>query len=120
MTPPSHAMLVSDFGRAVKFGSEGSVRARHFMPWLRPRRRRLTSADVLRRLLDECAPEIPGNEKQYLPLLDHRLRNGCLSERIRKEVYRRSGRRAGSMPEMIHGVYEELAEGLEQNTTWYR
>jgi hypothetical protein len=35
-------------------------------------------------------------------------------------VHRRSGRRTGSMPGVIHGIYEELAECLEQNTPWYR
>jgi gamma-glutamyl:cysteine ligase YbdK (ATP-grasp superfamily) len=120
MALPSHETLVDDFDRAVKFGSEASVLAPHFRPWLRPQRRSLTAVDVLRRLLEECAPEIPGKETQYLPLLDHRLRSGCLSERIRKEVHRRSGRRTGSMPGVIHGIYEELAECLEQNTPWYR
>jgi hypothetical protein len=120
MALPSHAMLAADFDRTVRAGGEAEVTAGHFKPWLRRRRRRLTARDVLLRLLEESAGKVPPDEAQYLPLVAHRLRKGSLSERIRREVKRRSGRPGTSLRDAIRGVYEELALCLEQNRPWSR
>jgi gamma-glutamyl:cysteine ligase YbdK (ATP-grasp superfamily) len=120
MSLPGHPMLVADFDRAVRSGGEAEVSAVHFKPWLRGHRRRLTPRDVLRRLFEESADKIPSDEAQYLPLLAHRLRRGSLSERIRREVHRRSGRRGTTPRDAIRAVYEELALCLEQNRPWSR
>jgi gamma-glutamyl:cysteine ligase YbdK (ATP-grasp superfamily) len=120
MLLPSHAMLVTDFDRAVRAGGEAEATAAHFKPWLPGHRRRLTPRDVLGRLLEESAGEMPSDEEQYLPLLAHCLRRGSLSERIRREVHRRSSRRGTSPRDAIRSVYEELALCLEQNRPWTR
>jgi hypothetical protein len=51
-------------------------------------------------------------------LIEHRILTGNLSERIRREVERGKARGSRPLPAIIHGVYEELAECLEQNRPW--
>ena len=54
----------------------------------------------------------------YYPLIEHRIITGNLSETIRCEIDRRKARTNRRLPAIIHGIYEELAECLEQNRPW--
>jgi gamma-glutamyl:cysteine ligase YbdK (ATP-grasp superfamily) len=115
---PRHSMLVSDFNRAVRGGSRAEVAAPHLRPWLGFSRRPPTARQILLGLLRQCESEISKGEMDYYPLIEHRIITGNLSETIRREIDRRKARTNRRLPAIIHGIYEELAECLEQNRPW--
>jgi len=113
---PPHAMLVDDFERVIESGSEARVTASHLREALRFSARDRTAAAILRELLGECPTETPAAERPYLGLVERRLGDGNLSERIRRRLANVRGDRG--LAEAIRGTYGELAECLEQNTPW--
>ena len=115
---PRRRMLVEDFQRVIRGGSRAEVQASHLRPWLGLIRRPPTARQILLGLLREAESEIPRGELDYYPLIEHRIITGNLSERIRREIERRAGRRVGRVSAAIGGVYEELAACLEQNRPW--
>jgi gamma-glutamyl:cysteine ligase YbdK (ATP-grasp superfamily) len=115
---PGRRMLIADFNNVIRRGSRAEVDALHLRPWLGLSRRAPTARQILLGLLRDCESEIPRDEKQYCPLIEHRILTGNLSERIRREVERGKARGSRPLPAIIHGVYEELAECLEQNRPW--
>jgi gamma-glutamyl:cysteine ligase YbdK (ATP-grasp superfamily) len=115
---PPWRMLVEDFQRVIQGGSRAEVQASHLRSWLRLSRRPPAARQVLLGLLRECESEIPRGELGYYPLVEHRIITGNLSERMRREIERRTARGDGRMHATVRGIYEELAECLDQNRPW--
>jgi len=113
---PAHAMLVEDFRRVIKDGSKAGVVAAHFRRALRFTTRELSPIAILRELLGECAAVTPAAERPYLGLVEERLHQGNLSERIRTRLSTVRG--DSKRTAMIHGIYEELVHCLETNRLW--
>jgi gamma-glutamyl:cysteine ligase YbdK (ATP-grasp superfamily) len=114
---PRWRMLVEDFNHVIRDGSRADIQAFHLRPWLGLDSRSLTARQVLLGLLRECEREVPRGERGYLPLVEHRIITGNLSERIRDEIGQRKAR-GGRMPAILRDIYEELAECLERNRPW--
>jgi gamma-glutamyl:cysteine ligase YbdK (ATP-grasp superfamily) len=112
---PDRRMLIRDFNRVVREGSRAVVEASHLRPWL-GLQGRAAARQILLGLLRVCKSEVPAGEREYYPLIEQRIVAGNLSELIRREIGRRKGR--SSRPAIIHDIYEELAECLEQNRPW--
>jgi glutamate---cysteine ligase / carboxylate-amine ligase len=115
---PRRPMLLADFNRVIRGGSRAEVEAAHLRPWLGLTRRPPTARQILLGLLRQCESEIPKGEKDYYPLIEHRIVTGNLSETIRREIDRRKSRANRRLPAIVHGIYEELAACLEQNRPW--
>jgi gamma-glutamyl:cysteine ligase YbdK (ATP-grasp superfamily) len=115
---PRRRMLIDDFNNVIRRGSRAEVDALHLRPWLGLGHRAPTARQILLGLLRQCESEIPRDEKDYYPLIEHRIVTGNLSERIRREIERRKARGGRRLPTILHGIYEELAECLELNRPW--
>lgn len=115
---PPRRMLIEDFNRVIRQGSRAEVEASHLCPWLGLSRRPTAACQILLELLRQCEAEIPKGEMEYYPLIEHRIITGNLSETIRGEIVRRKARAGRPLSAILHGIYEELAECLEQNRPW--
>lgn len=115
---PEHEMLVEDLDAVIREGGAATVRAEHLQPSSTGRRRPTTARSVLNQLLDSTRSLVRGEERSYLAIVEDRIRNGSLAERITRQVQRRSRRPGVSEAEAIRTVYEELAECLESNRPW--
>jgi hypothetical protein len=115
---PAHRVLIEDFDRVVKSGLAARVEAPHLQPWLRKSRASSSARALVQRLLELAEPGVPPHERHYLGLLQTRLRQGNLSERIREEILKKGGRTERKRHQVIRGIYEELAHCLETNTPW--
>jgi gamma-glutamyl:cysteine ligase YbdK (ATP-grasp superfamily) len=115
---PRRRMLIDDFNNVIRAGSRAEIDAVHLRPWLGLTRRPPTARQVLLGLLRQCEAEIPKDEMDYYPLIEHRIVTGNLSERIRREIVSRKARGGRRLPAILHGIYEELAECLERNRPW--
>ena len=107
---PDRKVLIADYNATVRHGGKASVEAPHVEAWLGVRRA-LTAGDALRELTENCA-EANG----YVPLALARLKQGNLSERIRKRLTR-AGKTAPPR-DRVRGLYAELAECLKGNEIW--
>ncbi len=115
---PDHAMLVEDLNATIRDGSEAAVVASHLRPPALGHQGKTTARSILGALLDVANPETDAEERPYLAVVEDRIRRGNLSERIARQVRRRSRRRDGSERDVIREVYEELITCLEHNTPW--
>ncbi len=118
LTLPAHKMLVSDFDRVVEKGGEARVSAEHLTPWPLAGRGKRTAQRVLLALLDAAGDAVPKPERLYLPLVEQRLRQGNLSETIRRQVRKSGGRSAARQRAVLGDIYRELAGCLDANTPW--
>lgn len=113
---PVHTVLVQDFDRVVRRGRAATVSAPHVMSGHRGRR--YTARSVLERLLEWAEPEVPVRERPYLSIVEDRVRQGNLSERIRRAVRRRAPSGGVRQRQVIKGIYQELAGCLQDNAVW--
>ncbi len=115
---PDHAMLVEDLNATIREGSEASVVASHLRPPALGKAGKTTARSVLGALLDVAHPETAEEERPYLAVVEDRIRRGNLSERIARQIRRRSRRRNGSERDVIREIYEELIGCLQHNAIW--
>jgi gamma-glutamyl:cysteine ligase YbdK (ATP-grasp superfamily) len=115
---PEHAMLVQDFAEVVARGSRARIHAAHLRPPADRRGGITTPRKVLLRLLEYAAQETRESEACYLALVEARIRDGNLSERIARAVKRTGGKTHSRRAAAIRGVYGDLVECLENNTPW--
>ncbi len=115
---PDHAMLVADLDATIREGSEAAVVASHLRPRALEDQGKTTARSILGGLLDAADPETAAEERPYLAVIEDRIRRGNLSERIARQLRRRSRRRNGSERDVIREVYEELIGCLQHNTIW--
>lgn len=101
---PEHRALVRDFARIVRDGRRARVDAPHLWPGG-------TAGEVVELLRDRATDFLPLAERPYLAIIDDRLQNGNLAERIGAAI--RRGR-------PIRAIYEELTECLLRNVVWTR
>lgn len=112
---PDHHLLVRDFDNVVRQGRAARVAAPHFG---RARGRDSTARSVLELLLEWAGPEVHAREREYLQIVEDRLRRGNLSERIRRKVRRRSPRGGAKRRHVISDIYQELTICLRDNVVW--
>ncbi len=115
---PDHGMLVADLNATIREGSEATVVASHLRPAALGSQGKTTARSILGALLDVAYPDTSPEERPFLAVVEDRIRRGNLSERIARQVRRRSRRRNGSERDVIREVYEELITCLEHNTPW--
>lgn len=112
---PDHRLLVSDFDDVVRRGRAARVAAPHLT---RGRGGHSTARHVLELLLERAEPEVQARERDYLRIIEDRLRQGNLSERIRRSVRRHSPRGGAKRRHVISDIYQELAVCLRDNVVW--
>ncbi len=113
---PPHEVLVRDFDRVIRDGSDATVASPHL---LRPFRKGAVPArDVLSWLLEQAQGEVVHEEHPYLTLVADRLRDGNLSEQIVRRVRRDAPRDGARRRDAIRRTYEELADCLDRNVVW--
>jgi carboxylate-amine ligase len=115
---PRRRMLIDDFNSVIREGSRAEVEALHLRAWLNLSRRTPSARQILLGLLRQCESDIPKGEMEYYPLIERRIVTGNLSETIRREIERRKARSRKRLRAILHGIYEELAECLQQNRPW--
>jgi carboxylate-amine ligase len=115
---PPHDMLVDDLSSSIREGTQARVHARHLRSPDLARQDQTTARSVLGSLLDVAHTEVTADEREYLGLVEDRIRRGSLSERILHQLRRRSRRRAADPPAVIREIYEELIDCLEANRPW--
>jgi gamma-glutamyl:cysteine ligase YbdK (ATP-grasp superfamily) len=115
---PDQAMLVQDFTNVIRRGTRAPIHAVHLRPPSDRRGRTTTPTSLLLRLLEMAQQETRASERDYLRLVEARIRRGNLSERIARAVTR--GRKKGhaQRTSTIRRVYTELIDCLESNTPW--
>lgn len=115
---PHQAMLVRDFTSVIRRGTRAPIHAMHLRPPSDRRGRTTTSRSVLLRLLEMAHQETRASERDYLRLVEARIRGGNLSERIARAVTRGGKRGRAQQTSTIRRVYTELIDCLESNTPW--
>ncbi len=117
---PVHGVLVADFGRVVSDGLSASVDAPHLRAWLGFPGRGLSARAVLLELAARASDALARSERAYGLLVERRLREGNLSERIREQLAP-SANGEGFVPlDRIRPLYRELQQCLESNQRWER
>lgn len=111
---PDHGVLVSDFDAVVWRGGGATVQAPHLGSAAPEKRAR----EVLRYLYALANDEMIGEERAYLPLIESRIENGSLSERIRRRLKGSARWPQSRRIRAIREIYEELAVCLLTNTPW--
>lgn len=114
MQLPEHAVLVDDFNRVVRRGRWALVAAPH-LPASSAQR---PASSVLAPLLESAADHLSADERPYLNIIQDRLENGSLAERIVAAVRRRAPRAGARRQSVIAEIYGELAECLVGNRVW--
>jgi gamma-glutamyl:cysteine ligase YbdK (ATP-grasp superfamily) len=117
MQLPDHAVLVEDYDAGVTHGRAARVFAPHLVLANRASGGTVPAEATLRCLLDLAGRDASASESAYLRLVESRVRDGNLSERIRAEVERRS-RSDATRLDALRGVYGDLAQCLLANTPW--
>lgn len=107
---PPHDVLVEDLTRAIDQGSAAEVAAPHLGPEGRAAR------DVLLGLFDAAETATPRGEREYLPLVARRLKEGNLSEQIRRQV---ENVPEGERQQAIRTLYGHLADNLAHNRPYF-
>lgn len=115
---PDQAMLVQDFTSVIRRGTRAPIHAMHLRPPSDRRGRTTTPTPVLFRLLEMAEQETRVSERDYLRLVEARIRRGNLSERIARAVTRGGKRGHAQRASTIRLVYTELIHCLERNTPW--
>jgi gamma-glutamyl:cysteine ligase YbdK (ATP-grasp superfamily) len=115
---PDRAVLIHDLDVAIREGTQGRVQAPHLLGHTRRRGRGVSIKDVLGDLLEMARIEVAPEEREYLPIVESRIRRGNLSERIVQQVRRRSRGRSGDTTAAIRSVYGELMDCLDENRPW--
>ncbi len=103
-----HEMLVRDFTSIVSNGLDAKV--------LNPFG--LTARDVCQKLYEIAWRNADNEEKQYLPLIEKRIKNGSLSDMIRKSILKKVERT--SLKEAIIEVYSSLIKCLITNQPYFQ
>ncbi|CAN5662221.1 hypothetical protein BH23GEM9_BH23GEM9_24080 [soil metagenome] len=123
---PPHHVLITDFEACVRDGSGATVRAPHL-------RRYGDGGDggdggmgdwgdvgvrgVLKALLERSRGQVSSDDAGYLTLVDDIIRQGTLSERIRRRLEPHTSSDDALRTE-LRRVYTELAECLVSNQPW--
>jgi gamma-glutamyl:cysteine ligase YbdK (ATP-grasp superfamily) len=115
---PEHGALVADFGLVVAEGRAAPVEAPHLRDWLGLAGRGLTAKKVMRAVAARASDALARSERAYLPLVEARLDQGNLSERIRKKLLRWADGEGKLPVAKIVPVYGELQRCLETNQVW--
>ena len=117
MQLPDHAVLVEDYDAAVMHGRAARVFAPHLVLAKRAGGGTAPAEAALRCLLELAGHGASASEGAYLRLVESRVREGNLSERIRSEVERHGSTDANRL-DALRGVYSDLAQCLLANTPW--
>ena len=115
---PDRAVLIRDLDVAIREGTGGRVQAPHLVSTSRRRDGAVGIKQVLERLLEAAYTEVTPEEQAYVPVVESRIRHGNLSERIVRQVRRRSRKRGGDTAAAIRSVYAELMDCLDENRPW--
>lgn len=125
MRLPNHGVLVDDFNRVIARGRWALVAAPHLSASSAPRpassnqrpapSAQRTAHDVLQQLLERTADHLSADERPYLDIIQDRLENGSLAERIVAAVKRRAPRAGARRRSAIAEIYRELADCLIGN-----
>jgi gamma-glutamyl:cysteine ligase YbdK (ATP-grasp superfamily) len=113
---PEHSTLVHDLNATIRDGSRGSVYAPHLRSDGVGGSGRETARRILETLLDLAKAEVADEEKDYLGIVEDRIKRGSLSEQIAHQVRHRA--KGGDVASAIRAVYNELAECLDENVPW--
>lgn len=117
LTLPQRTVLLHDLDATIRDGTGGRVQAPHLLSDSR-RRGGIEARRVLENLLEAVYPEIGQEGRTYVPILESRIRNGNLAERIVHQVRRRARKRGDDMTGAIRSVYGELMDCLDENRPW--
>ena len=108
---PDRRLLLVDYRNAVTKGRDAAVSTKLLPGKRHPR----TARALFEGLVDEAAPHLSDREQPYLRLVEQRLEQGNLAERILAEVERVGPARRRAA---IADLYGGLATCLETNTPW--
>ena len=104
---PTHQVLVEDFGETVRNGLDGTVQ------YPRVQIAREACKDLIRVARENATRE----EKRYIQILQKRVENGNLSERIRQKVQNKSQKT--DLSEAIVSIYSKLIGNLMDNEPYF-
>lgn len=101
-----HETLVENLNQVVKDGLDAHVQSPLGD----------TARKVLRHLLKMASKHATSEEKEYLPIVRHRIEKGCLSELVSEDIARKT--KKTDFEEAIFSVYSKLANCLEKNSVY--
>jgi gamma-glutamyl:cysteine ligase YbdK (ATP-grasp superfamily) len=102
-----HQTLVDDFNAVLADGLNAKVQNPHGA----------TARQVCQHLFDVAWANADKEEKRYLPLIQKRIENGCLSDLIRRDVIKKAARK--DFKEAIVEVYSKFIRCLATNQPYF-
>ena len=104
---PTHQVLVENFGETVRNGLDGTVQ----YPQVQIAR------EACKDLIHVAWENATGEEKKYIQILQKRVEDGNLSERIRQKVQNKSQKT--DLSEAIVSIYSKLIGNLMDNEPYF-
>jgi len=102
-----HEILVEDLDSVIERGSEAKTKSKLGD----------TARDACKSLLKIAFQNATGEEKEYLPIIEKRIRSGNLSEVVRSRIKNRSQKT--ELKEAIIDVFLKLSESLIDNKPYF-